>query len=162
MDKADCRTTSEFLRILLVQEVKWLSIHHPQSIAWHCKLGISDKSTFKVKVIKIMQLWEIFTKFTLEHSDFSFSLFPIRSPSSDVFLKKRKIQTDACETSNYRPQSSHFTFCWNMHVAIKSKSFLSRCQIRQEQAAFGQFFLNVITHKCRDQKICKAFFLKWH
>lgn len=45
-----------------------------------------------------------------------------------------------------------------IHVTIKSKFVLSRCQIRQEQAAFGQFFWNVIIHTCRDQKKCKAFF----
>lgn len=67
-----------------------------QCCDWHYKLGISDKSHFKIKVIKIMQLWEIFTRFTLKHLDFSFSLFPVRSPLLRVSLRrgKKKKQTN--------------------------------------------------------------------
>lgn len=118
----------------------FLSITHDQCCDWHYKLCIPDKAHFKVKVIKITQVWEAFTRLRVEHPDFSFSLVPVRpSHSGFVSLKRRsKVRSTSCETSHWTPQSSHLTFCWNTRIAIKSKSFLSRRQFRHEQAAFGQ------------------------
>lgn len=137
----------------------FLPITHNQCCDWHYKLSITDKSHFKVKVIKITQVWETFTRVTAEHSDFSFSWVPV-GPSYSEFVSlkrgKNKEKATAYETSNKTPQSSHLTLCGNTHFTRQSRSFLSRCQIRQEQAAFGQFF-GMLSHRCRDHKKCKAF-----